>query len=131
MQPDAAEAVRQLVPRERVEEDMEPIVQIYRNLGSESGAAVVQRALSDLGLALAVLAECMARSDVAKLHPALRRVDAMAEALGFVTLTLVCSDLRRCLDRGDATAAAAVWARLCRVAEHALGITACDGGSAR
>lgn len=131
MQPDGAESVRLLIPRERVEDDLEPIVSIYRNLGSESGAAVVQRALSDLGLALAVLAECMARRDLAGLRLALRRVDGMAESLGFVTLTLVCADLRRCLDLGDPTASAAVWARLCRVAEQALGIEACGHGGAR
>lgn len=131
MQPDVADSIRPLIPRERVEEDPEPIVAIYRDLGSESATAVVQRALSDLGLALAVLADAMARRDLGDVRPALRRVDGMADSLGFVTLGLVCADLRRCLDQGEATAVAAVWARLCRVAEVALGIKACGHGDAR
>ena len=131
MRTDAADSVRVLVPRERVEEDLEPIVSIYRNLGTDSGASVVKRALSDLGLALAVLAERMARRDLADIRPALRRVEGMANSLGFVTLGCVCSHLDRCLEGGDPTAAAAVWARLCRVAELALGMEACGGDGAR
>lgn len=131
MQPDAGQTVCVLIPRERVEEDLRPIVLIYRNLGSDSGSAVVTRALSDLGIALAALADRMARHDLDGFAPALQRVEAMAGALGFVTLGSVCADLARCLDRGDATAAAAVWARLRRVAEHALGMEACGGDGAR
>ncbi|MEY4982440.1 MAG: hypothetical protein RIR62_706 [Pseudomonadota bacterium] len=131
MRTDAADTVRVLVPRERVEEDLEPIVSIYRNLGSDSGASVVQRALSDLGLALAVLADRMSRRQPAEVRPALRRVEGMANGLGFVTLVAVCGDLDRCVERGDATASAAVWARLCRVAELALGMEACGGDGAR
>lgn len=131
MESDAKDGVRVLVPRERVAEDLEPIVMIYRNLGSDSGAAAVKRALSELGLALAALAERMARCDRAEVRPTLRRVETLAGSLGFVTLTAVCADLSRCLDRGDATATAAVWARLCRVGEHALGMEACGGDGAR
>lgn len=131
MESDASNAVCALVLRERVAEDLEPIVMIYRNLGSDSGAAAVKRALSDLGLALADLAERMGRYDADAVRPALRRVETMAGALGFVTLATVCTDLSRCLDRGDPTATAAVWARLCRVGEHALGMEACGGDGAR
>lgn len=131
METDAGDAVCALVPRERVAEDLEPIVMIYRNLGSDSGAAVVKRALSDLGLALAALAERMARCETGEVRAALRRVETMAGGLGFVTLVSVCADLSRCLDRGDATATAAVWARLCRVGEHALGMEACGGDGPR
>lgn len=131
MQTGAADSVRQLIPRERVTEDLEPIVSIYRNLGSDSGAVVVQRALSDLGLALAVLAERMVRRDLADMQQALRRVEMMAAGLGFVTLVDVCGDLRACLTRNDPTALSAVWARLCRVAEHALGMGTCGGDGAR
>jgi hypothetical protein len=50
----------------------------------------------------------------------LRRLQRMAENLGMVSLGLVASDVRACLDRGDSTAFSAVWARLIRIAERSL-----------
>ena len=44
----------------------------------------------------------------------------MAENLGMVSFEQVCGDVRTCLDTGDVTAFAAVWARLLRVAERSL-----------
>lgn len=120
MQPDMAAGVVVLAIRERVREDLEPIVTIYRNLGSDSASGVVNRALSDLGFALAGVAERMARHDLDGIAPMLRRVRMMAEGLGLLTLADVADDLEACIRRGDATASAAVWARLCRVAERAL-----------
>lgn len=120
MQPDRAAAVVVLAIREKVREDIEPIVSVYRNLGSDSAAGVVNRALSDLGLALAGVAAQMARHDPAGIGPALRQVRRMAQGLGLLTLADVAADLDRCIARDDPTATAAVWARLCRVAERAL-----------
>lgn len=120
MQPDRAAGVVVLAIRERVREDLEPIVTIYRNLGSDSAAGVVNRALGDLGIALAGVADAMARHEMAELSPLLRRVRSMANGLGLVTLAHVAGDLDRCIARGDNTAVAAVWARLCRVGERTL-----------
>ena len=50
----------------------------------------------------------------------LRRLQRMAENLGLVSLGLVAADVRICLDSGDVTAFAAVWARLLRIAERSL-----------
>lgn len=93
---------------------------MYRNLGSDSAAAVVNRSISRLGIELADIADRMIAQDTAAVPPALCRVQALAESLGFVTLAAVAADLRDCLNRVDANAVAAVWARLCRVAEKAL-----------
>lgn len=120
MQPDKAARVVVLPIRERVREDIEPIVTIYRNLGSDSASGVVTRALSDLGFVLAGVAERMTRHDLAGITPMLRRVRMMSEGLGLLTLADVADDLATCIARGDDTASAAVWARLCRVAERAL-----------
>ena len=120
MQPERAAGVVVLAIRERVREDIEPIVSVYRNLGSDSAAGVVNRALSDLGLALAGVAAQMARRDPGGIGPALRQVRIMARGLGLLTLADVAADLDECIRRDDPTATAAVWARLCRVAERAL-----------
>jgi hypothetical protein len=44
----------------------------------------------------------------------------MAMGVGMVSLAQVARDARLCLERGDTTAFAAVWARLVRVAERSL-----------
>lgn len=120
MKPDRAAGVVTLTPRERVREDIAPLVTLYRNLGSDSASAVVNRSISDLGMALAGIADRMILHDLTQVVPALGRVQHLSESLGFVTLAAVSADLRDCLVRADATATAAVWARLCRVAEKAL-----------
>ncbi len=120
MPPKPAAGVVVLTPREKVREDIEPLVTMYRNLGSESAAAVVNRSISDLGMELAGIADRMILHDLAQVTQPLARVQMLAESLGFVTLAVVSADLRLCLSRGDPTAIAAVWARLCRVAEKAL-----------
>ncbi len=44
----------------------------------------------------------------------------MADHLGMISLGLIAAEARICMDRSDATAFAAVWARLIRVAEASL-----------
>lgn len=120
MPPKPALGVVVLIPRETVREDIGPLVTMYRNLGSDSASAMVNRSIGDLGVVLGGIAERMMRHDMADVPAALARVQSLAESLGFITLAAVSADLRGCLARGDATAVAAVWARLCRVAEKAL-----------
>jgi hypothetical protein len=50
----------------------------------------------------------------------LRRLQSMSENLGLTSLGSVAADLRVCLDQGNSTAFAAVWARLIRIAERSL-----------
>lgn len=120
MPPKPAAGIVVLTPRETVREDIQPLVAMYRNLGSDSASAVVNRSISDLGIELAGIADQMILHDLGRVAQPLARVQLLAETLGFVTLALVAADLRACLRRGDPTAIAAVWARLCRVAEKAL-----------
>lgn len=115
-----AASVVVLRPRDQVREDIGPLVTMYRNLGSDSASAMVNHSLSELALVLGRMAEGMARPGRRDLRPLLGQAQRLSESLGFVTLALVCTDLVICLGQGDETAAAAVWARLCRVAEHAL-----------
>jgi hypothetical protein len=112
--------VTALRPKERVRLDAEPIASIYRNLGTSSAEQVVSRALGELALTLAGLVEQVRRRELADLGRGLRRLQRMADHLGMISLGLIAAETRICMDRADATAFAAVWARLIRVAEASL-----------
>ena len=105
---------------ERVRQDAEPIATIYRNLGTSAAEQVVTRALAELGLAMAGLAQQVRLHDMADVSRQLRKVHRMADHLGMVSLGKVADDARTCFDRSDTTAFSAVWARLIRVAERSL-----------
>ncbi len=105
---------------ERVRQDAEPIATIYRNLGTSAAEQVVTRALAELGLAMAGLAQQVRLHDLADVSRQLRKVQRMAEQLGMVSLGSVADDARTCFDRSDTTAFSAVWARLIRVTERSL-----------
>ena len=115
-----ADNVVPLRPIELVRQDAEPIATIYRNLGTASAEQVVTRALGELALTMAGLASKVRAHEMADLARQLRRLQGMSENLGMVSLGLVASDVRSCLERADSTAFAAVWARLIRIAERSL-----------
>jgi hypothetical protein len=109
-----------LTPRENPQHDIEQIASIYRNLSSAAAEQVVARALGELALSMAALAEDIADHQMGDLLRRLKRLDRMAHNLGLKTLSVVCKDLAICLERSDATGFAAVWARLLRVADCTL-----------
>ncbi len=86
--------VTALRPKERVRLDAEPIAAIYRDLGTTAAEQVVTRALSEVALTLAGLAEQVRERDVSDLHRQLRRLQRMADHLGMVSLGLVAAELR-------------------------------------
>ena len=81
---------------------------------------MVTRALGELALTMSGLALQVRAHDLNDLARQLRRLQRMSEQLGMISLGLVAGDVRRCLEGGDVTAFAAVWARLMRVAERSL-----------
>ncbi len=109
-----------LRPKEQVRQDVEPIATIYRNLGTVSAEQVVARALGELALTMAGLAAQVRAHQMGDVIRQLRRLQHMGDHLGMVSLARVAGDVRICLDRSDVTGFSAVWARLLRVAEHAL-----------
>jgi hypothetical protein len=115
-----ADNVVRLRTVERVRQDAEPIATIYRNLGTASAEQVVTRALGELALTMAGLANQVRTHQMADLARQLRRLQRMSENLGMVSLGLVAADVRACLEDADSTAFAAVWARLIRIAERSL-----------
>ena len=112
--------VTALRPKEYVRLDAEPIASIYRNLGTNGAEQIVARALGELALSLAGLVEQVQRRELGDLGRGLRRLQRMADHLGMISLGLIAAEARLCMDRSDATAFAAVWARLIRVAEASL-----------
>ncbi|MDT8857460.1 hypothetical protein RNZ50_20935 [Paracoccaceae bacterium Fryx2] len=109
-----------LRPKDRVRQDAEPIAAMYRGMGTSAAEQVVTRALAELALTMAGLAQQVRAHDLTDLARQLRRLQRMSEHLGMVSLGLVAGDVRLCLESSDATAFAAVWARLLRVAERSL-----------
>jgi hypothetical protein len=107
-------------PKERVRQDSEPIALMYRNMGTSAAEQVVTRALAELAMAMTGLSDQVRARDMSDLGRQLRRLQRMAEQLGLVSLGQVAGDVRVCLDKGDPTAFAAVWARMMRVAECSL-----------
>ncbi len=109
-----------LRPVERVRQDGEAIAAIYRNLGTSTADQMVTRALGELALAMTGIAAQVRTCQMADLTRQLRRLQRMAENLGMISLGQVAGDTLVCLERGDSTAFAAVWARLLRIAERCL-----------
>lgn len=116
-----------LKPREVICQDVEAVAEIYRNLGAPLAEQLVTRALGELALTMAGIAEKVRAQDLRDLARQLVRFRRLAEDIGLVSLAAVAGDARTCLERADSTAFAAVWARLLRIAERSF---ASDQGSA-
>jgi hypothetical protein len=112
--------VTTLTQREVVRQDVEAIAAIYRNLGAPTAEKMVARALGELALTMARLAETVRLQDLRDVSEHLLRLARLADDLGLSTLAEVARDARLCLEKADATAFSAVWARLVRVAERSL-----------
>lgn len=109
-----------LTPREVVRQDVEAIALIYRNLGAPTAEKMVTRALGELALTMARLAETVRSQDLRDVADHLVKLSRLADDLGLISLGAVARDSRLCLERADSTGFAAVWARLLRVAERSL-----------
>lgn len=112
--------VMELRPKDRVQQDAEPIALIYRSMGTHAAEEVVNRALGELALTVSGLAQLVRRGEFADMTRQLRRIERMAVQLGLVSFGVVAVDAQACLNCSDMTAFAAVWARLIRVAEVSL-----------
>lgn len=112
--------IMELRPKDRIRQDSEPIALMYRSMGTKAAEEVVTRALAELALTMAGLANQVRGKEMKDLARRLRRLQRMSEQLGMVSLGLVAGDVRFCLEGGDVTAFSAVWARLLRVAESSL-----------
>ena len=112
--------VTALRPREVVRQDVEAIAVIYRNLGAPVAEQMVTRALGELALTMAGIAEKVRAQELRDLAHQLGRLRRLSDDMGLVSLATVAGDAKYCLERADGTAFSAVWARLLRVAERSL-----------
>ena len=112
--------VTALRPREVVRQDVEAIAVIYRNLGAPVAEQMVTRALGELALTMAGIAEKVRAQELRDLARQLGLLRRLSTDLGLLSLSLVAGDAKCCLERADSTAFAAVWSRLLRVAERSL-----------
>lgn len=101
-------------------QDVEAIAVIYRNLGAPVAEQMVTRALGELALTMAGIAEKVQAQDLRDLSRQLARLGRLSADLGLLSLAGVAGDAKTCLERADGTSFAAVWARLLRVAERSL-----------
>lgn len=106
--------------QDRLRQDCEPVVAIYRDLGAVQAEQIVARALGELALTVSGLAAQVRAHQLQDMARQLRRLQRLSEQLGMLSLGAVAGDVRLCLDQGDSTAFSAVWARLLRVAERTL-----------
>jgi hypothetical protein len=113
-----------LRPREVVRQDVEAIAVIYRNLGAPVAEQMVTRALGELALTMAAIAEKVRAQELRDMARQLGRLARLAGDLGLSSLATVAGDAKTCLECADSTAFSAVWARLMRVAERSLAIEA-------
>ena len=109
-----------LSPRERILQDTEAVASLYRELGSLSAEKVVTQTLAELATVITALVLRVRCHDLQGLPNRLQRLEDLADHLGLISLGLVAADAKRCLNRNDSTAFAAVWARLMRVSEQIL-----------
>ncbi|MDZ4136289.1 MAG: hypothetical protein U1D06_11970, partial [Paracoccaceae bacterium] len=91
-------------PKDRIRQDSEPIALMYRSMGTQAAEEVVTRALAELALTMAGLAQLVRSREMTDLSRQLRRLQRMSEQLGMVSLGLVAGDVRTCLDCNDVTA---------------------------
>ena len=81
-----------LRPREVVRQDVEAIAVIYRNLGAPVAEQMVTRALGQLALTMAGIAEQVRTQELRDLARQLARFGRLAADLGLLSLAAVASD---------------------------------------
>ena len=109
-----------LRPHDHVQCDPVPIARIYREMGADAADLAVNRAMGELALTIAAAAKMVVERNLADMPRQLRRIARMANHLGLSTICATAADAQSCLEDFDATAFAAIWARLIRVAGSQL-----------
>lgn len=117
---ETVEQVTRLKQREPVRLDADRIEALYHRLGESGAEDVVCRALEEVALRLAQAERCYRAALFGNMRKSSRGLIAIAEEIGMTHLARVAGDVTLCIDRGDATALAATFTRLLRIAESSL-----------
>jgi len=114
------EQVTALKPGERVRLDTARIETLYRKLGERGAEDVVCRALEEIAARLAEAEGDYRAGRFDRMRKGCRGLVGMADEVGLPLMARVARDVTACIDTGDATALAASFARLLRIAERSL-----------
>lgn len=98
--------------------DCEYIKDLNRTLGPDQAARVVERAIEKLDQGLSLAVDAFRDGNIDDLRRHLRTLRALAIQTGMAELALAVGHMRDCIARNDGVAAAAVMARMSRVAER-------------
>lgn len=117
--------IAQLVPRDQMRIDPDPLARLQVALGPQGAEDVVCRALEDISHRLRRLSEDHAQCDMDKVARGARSIAAVSSQIGLPDLALVAGHVLDCAKRDDATsdtcaALAATVARLFRVGRRAV-----------
>ncbi len=117
-------AVIVLRPVEGVGLDPARLAALYRELGPVETDSLLTRAVGEMVLQVSALVAHYENSDFPAFSRGLRGLARMADHVGFTVLSRAAGAVAACTTTGDATALAATWERLLRLAVDAL-----DGGT--
>jgi hypothetical protein len=114
-----------LRPAEEVELDPLRLSELYREFGIPDAERMVSRAVTEIAVQMAALVRHYNEAEFQDFAHGLRRLRRLADHAGFYSLAQASDAVAECLaaaprSTGDATALAATWARLMRLAARAM-----------
>ncbi|NCO87716.1 MAG: hypothetical protein GW886_13905 [Rhodobacterales bacterium] len=112
--------VVQIVPRETVRIDHEPLARLYAALGTQGAEDVIARAVEDIAHRLARIETDHRDLAFDRLERGARMVAAVAAPIGLGDLSRVSAHVAACALRNDAAALGATVARLARLGRRAM-----------
>jgi hypothetical protein len=112
--------VMRLMPRERICLDPSRIESLHAQLGVDEVQSMVDRAMTELCALRDDLAMQYRGQRIADFQRSLRRLGRICDHLGLPLVSQIARDVAECLQRGDATATSATWARLRRNMDAAI-----------
>lgn len=114
-----ASQVTVICPHERVWLDPNRIGRLYVEMGGTEVQALLDRAMCEMDAIHREMAALYEARDITGFARQLRSMRRITEHLGLTTVSRISEDVLDCLERDDATALAATWARLSRTATQA------------
>lgn len=100
--------------------DTARILVLRKSLGDQRCREVIDEVVFHLSDRLGLLQSALERGDIVETGALTGRLASLSEQVGLADFARVCRDLLFCVERGDATATAAVGARLFRLGEESL-----------
>lgn len=93
---------------------------LCEELGERAAGDVIERAVQEMALRMGAMERDWQRREVEGFARNARSLARLARQVGMTTFARVAGDVAGCVAAGDMTAAAATWARLCRIGDRSL-----------